>query len=182
MKTFNITIGLAAIMTCGLLENCASGPNLAPDVSASLRSSFDAAGLKDVSVKQDREKGIVTLGGHVPSEADKAQAETLTKNIAASQVVANQIAVLPPGAEDEAKKVNSALDAGIESNLEAAFIKAKLKDGVKYSAKNGVVTITGDLSSQALRSRAQAVAAAVPNVSQVVNEIQVKGQKATSTR
>ena len=39
------------------------------------------------------------------------------------QVIANQIAVTPPGVEGEAKAVNSDLDAGIEKNLDAALIQ-----------------------------------------------------------
>jgi osmotically-inducible protein OsmY len=96
--------------------------------------------------------------------------------------VANQIAVIPPGAESDAKKVNSALDSGIESNLDAAFIREKLHASVKYAVKNQVVTLTGEVSSQSKRARAAEVASAVPNVQQVVNELQVKGQKATSSR
>jgi osmotically-inducible protein OsmY len=58
-------------------------------------------------VSQDREKGVVILGGHVAAEADKVQAESLAKSIAVAQVVANQIAVTPPGVGSEAKTGNS---------------------------------------------------------------------------
>ena len=37
-------------------------------------------------------------------------------------VVASQIAVAPPGAENAAKDINSDLHKGIESNLDAALI------------------------------------------------------------
>ena len=43
------------------------------------------------------------------------------------------------------------------------------------------MTLTGDVDSQATRARAEQVASAVLNVQQVVNELQVKGQKATSS-
>jgi osmotically-inducible protein OsmY len=52
---------------------------------------------------------------------------------------------------------------------------------VKYSVKNAEVTLTGTVNSQALRSQAQTLAAGVPNVRHVVNELQVKDQKATGT-
>jgi osmotically-inducible protein OsmY len=45
----------------------------------------------------------------------------------------------------------------------------------------GVVTLTGDVASQAKREQVEKLAASVPNVKQVVNEIEVKGQKAAST-
>jgi hyperosmotically inducible protein len=65
--------------------------------------------------------------------------------------------------------------------LDAALIQNRLHKNVKYDVKNGVVTLTGEVNSQLKRTFAQNVAAAVPNVQQVVNELQVKNQKATST-
>ena len=151
------------------------------DVSASIRTSLETAGLKDVSVTQDRDKGVVTLGGHVTADGDKSQADSIARNIAGNLVVSNQIAVLPVGSESDAKNVNSALDKGIESNLEAALIVEKLRDSVKYTVKNQVVTLTGAVHSQGKRSRAEEIASHVPNVRQVVNELQVSAQKATSS-
>jgi osmotically-inducible protein OsmY len=123
----------------------------------------------------------VTLGGNVGADADKAQAESIATSIATGQVVSNQIAVVPPGAESQAKAVNSDLDAGIEKNLDAALIQNKLHNGVKYDVKSGVVTLTGEVNSESKRARVEQVALTVPNVRQVVNELQVKGQKATSS-
>jgi len=153
-----------------------------PDVSDSIRKSLDQAGLKDVSVSQDRDKGIVTLGGQVSSNDQKAQAESLAKSIAGAQVVANQIAVLPAGAEREAKAINSDLDEGIEKNLDAALIQNKMHNNVKYAVKSGVVTLTGEVNSPDKRAFAEKVATGVPNVQQVVNNLQVKNQKATSAQ
>jgi osmotically-inducible protein OsmY len=68
-------------------------------VSDSIRKSLDQAGLKDVSVSQDRDKGVVALGGHVAADADKSRAESIAKAIAAGQVVADQIAVTLPVAK-----------------------------------------------------------------------------------
>jgi hyperosmotically inducible protein len=132
------------------------------------------------SVAQDRDKGVVTLSGNVPADGDKAQAESIAKSIAEDQVVANEIAVIPPGVESETKTVNSDLDKGIEKNLDAALIQNGMHKGVNYGVKNGVVTLTGEVNSESKRARAEKVAAAVPNVRQVVNELQVKDQKASS--
>lgn len=115
------------------------------------------------------------------TDGDKGQAESIARSMAGIQVVANQVAVLPSGAESDAKKVNFDLDKGIESNLHAALIQEKLQDNVKYSVKNNVVTLTGDVDSESRRGQAQEVASTVPNVQQVVNELQVKAQKATSS-
>lgn len=172
---------LLVVVAVGTLAGCATMTTKSTDVSNSVRASLDQAGLRDVSVSQDRERGIVTLGGHVAADSEKLTAESLAKSIAGAQVVSNQIAVIPPGNESAAKQVNSNLDDGIESNLNAALIQNKLQDTVKYTVKNHVVTLTGEVESQARRKQAAEIAAAVPNVKQVVNTLQVKNQKASSS-
>jgi hyperosmotically inducible protein len=133
-------------------------------------------------VSQDRDKGIVTLGGQVATDSGKSQAESLAKSWAGTQVVANQIAVIPVGGEKAAQVVNYDLDKGIENNLDAALIQNKMHDDVKYQVKSGVVTLTGEVNSQDKRARAEQVATAVPNVAQVVDDLQVKNQKASSSQ
>ena len=181
MKALKLCLLSLAVAVAGTMIGCSTMSTKSADVSASIRTSLDQAGFKDVTVDQDRDKGVVTLGGHVATDADKSQAETIARSFAGQQVVANQIAVLPAGAERQAKEVNSDLDSGIESNLDAALITAKLRKSVSFSVKNGVVTLTGEVNSEAKRARAQGVATEVPNVQQVVNELQVAGQRATSS-
>lgn len=162
-----------------MLSGC-STENKSPDVSGQIRNSLDQAGLKNVSVSQDREKGVVTLKGSTTSDSDKAQAESIAKSIASSQVVANEIAVRPPGGESTARKVESDTDKGIEKNLDAVLISHKLDNDVKYDVKNGVITLTGKVNSQSQRKAVQQLAEGVPNVRQVVNELKVRNQKASS--
>jgi len=173
---------MLTLLAAGTLAGCSGSPAKSVDVSDSLRKSLDDAGLKDVSVSQDRDKGVVTLGGQVQNDGDKTRAETLAKSLAGTQVVADQIAVLPPGQEKEAKAVNSDLDEGIAKNLDAALIQSNLQKSVKSDVKNGVVTLTGEVNSQNKRARAQTVATSVPNVQQVVNNLQIKDQKASSSQ
>ena len=51
----------------------------------------------------------------------------------------------------------------------------------KYDVKNGAITLKGNVNSQARRASVEHMAAGVPNVRQVVNELEVKNQKASST-
>jgi uncharacterized protein YjbJ (UPF0337 family) len=60
-------------------------------------------------------------------------------------------------------------------------IEKVLEKSVKYDVKNGVVTLTGEVNSQSRRALADRIASAVPNVKQVVNDVQIKEQKATSS-
>jgi hyperosmotically inducible protein len=173
---------MVALLAVGIMAGCSQTTTKSPDVTDSIRKSLDQAGFKDVTVSQDRDKGVVTLGGQVASESDKSQAESVAKSLAGAQVVADQIAVIPVGAEKEAKAVNSDLDQGIEKNLDAALIQNKLHKSVKYEVKNGVVTLTGEVNSEDKRTHAEKVATGVPNVTQVVNNLQVKNQKASSSQ
>lgn len=176
----NLCLLCASFVLIATLSGCSSTNSKSPDVADGVRASLDQAGLKNVSVSQDRDKGVITLNGKVPSEADKSQAESLAKNLSAGQVVANQIEVLPPDDKRDASAINSDLDDGIEKNLDAVLIQNKLHDDVKYDVKNAVVTLTGNVRSQSIRQDAEKIASTVPNVRQVVNELQVKDQKATS--
>ena len=176
----NAAFGLLTLVIAGTLAGCSSTTQSA-DVADGIRKSLVQGGYKDVSVSQDRDKGVVTLSGHVSADADKAQAEQMARTMAVGQVVANQIIVLPPGADSAAKAINSDVDKAIEKLMDAALIQNNLHDIVKYSAKNGVLTLTGDVISQPMREQVQNMAAAIPNVRQVVNEMQVTKQKATGT-
>jgi hyperosmotically inducible protein len=182
MKKLRLSGVMVALLAVGILAGCSQTPTKSPDVTDSIRKSLDQAGFKDVTVSQDRDKGVVTLGGQVARESDKSQAESVAKSLAGAQVVADQIAVIPVGAEKEAKAVNSDLDQGIEKNLDAALIQNQLHKSVKYEVKNGVVTLTGEVNSEDKRTRAEKVATGVPNVTQVVNNLQVKNQKASSSQ
>jgi hyperosmotically inducible periplasmic protein len=181
MNKLGMAATLLALLGIGALAGCTKIAE-STDVSGTIRKSLDQAGFKDVSVSQDREKGIVTLGGEVRSQGQKSQAEALAKSHAGTQVVADQIAVIPKGVEKEAKAVNSDLDEGIEKNLDAALIVNRMHGDVRFDVKGAVVTLTGDVNSQYKREHAEQVATRVPNVKQVVNDLQVRNQKASSSR
>ena len=139
--------------------------------------------MKDVSVKQDRDKGVVTLGGHVGNDADKAHANQIAQSLAANQVVANEVAVLPPNDPGPTKTFYSDLDKGIGSNLDAALISGGYdKAGISHTVKNGVITLTGTVDTEAQRAQLESIAHGVPNAQQVVDEVQTRHVKATSSR
>jgi hyperosmotically inducible protein len=178
VKTFFVvvvTIVIAAMLGC-------SDTSKAPDVSGDIRHALDQAGLNDVSVSQDRDKGVVTLGGKVRTDDDKGRAESIAKSIAGTEVVSDQIGVRPNGNEGDAKKVDSDLDSGIDKNLDAMLVQHRLKSDVRYDVNNGVVTLKGAVPSQDRRASVQKLAEQVPNVKQVVNELEVKHQRASTSK
>jgi hyperosmotically inducible protein len=182
----NATVfGAGLLLTAALglsAAGCSSSIAKSPDVAGSIRTALDQAGLKEISVSQDRDKGVITLTGTTQTESNKEQSETIAKSIAGSEVVADQVSVNPPGDDGTAKKVDTDIDKGIADNLDAALVGNHLHDQVKYDVKNGVVKLTGTVNSENKRSTVERMAASVPNVKQVVNELDVKDQKASSTQ
>lgn len=170
-----LAFALMAVFSCSRRDE-------APDVSNDVRHALDQAGLKGVRVSDDRDKAVVALSGNVASEDDKARADSIARSVAGNQVVANEIGVRPDGDQSTAKKVDSDLDSGIDKNLDAMLVQHRLKQDVRFDVTNGVVTLKGDVRSQAQRSSVGKLAGQVPNVKQVVNELEVKDQKASSTK
>jgi osmotically-inducible protein OsmY len=126
MKTITFVLSLFMLLTMGSTVGC-TDTTKSPDVADSIRKSLDQSGLKNVSISEDRDKGVVKLSGHVPADSDKAQAESIAKSIANGQVVADQIVVLHPGGESDERTMNSDLDKGIDKNLDAALIESGLQ-------------------------------------------------------
>ena len=175
-------ISIVSIALAIALTVACSDRSKGPDVTGDIRHSLDQAGLNDVRVSQDRDKNVVTLSGNVPSDDEKARAESIAKSIAGAQVVSNEIGVRPRGEGSTARKIDSDLDSGIDKNLDAMLIQHRLKNDVRYDVNNGVVTLKGDVPTPTQRASVEKLAEQVPNVKQVVNELEVKHQKATSTK
>jgi hyperosmotically inducible protein len=149
-----------------------------PDEKSAVNNSLNSNNLSVVSVSQDRDKGVMTLSGNVDSDDAKSRAESLARQAAPDYTIANEIGVRPPEAAN-AGAVASNLDSAIEDNFKAS-IKAheNLNDqSISASAKNGTLVIKGTVKTTAQKKEAAKLAKQVPNVQQVVNELEVKPNK-----
>ena len=80
--------------------------------------------------------------------------------------------------EGDARKIDSNMDSAIEKDFKAVVIANRLENQhIRYDAKNGVLTLKGKVDNMAVREKAEKLGASVPNVQQVVNELDVKGGK-----
>ena len=141
----------------------------------SVKNALEQADLKDVTVSEDSAKNTITLGGTLHSDDAKSRAASIAQSNAGPRIVANEISVQPVGNEGEARKVQSNLDDGIENNYKASLVSKGLdKQHINYDAKNGVLTLKGSVKTPGERKAAEELAQNVPNVQQVVNEIQVR--------
>jgi len=136
--------------------------------------ALEQADLKGVSVAEDRDKNTITLSGTLHSEDAKNQAGQIAESSAPGRIVANEISVEPVGKESQARKIESNVDDGIEKNYKAALIANGLDtQNIHFDSKNGVITLKGKVKTSTERHKAEQVASSVPNVAQVINEIQV---------
>jgi hyperosmotically inducible protein len=172
---------LAATLSLLVLAACNRNADH-PDVKDAVNSAMTQHGLGVVKVSQDRDKGVLTLTGDVESTDQKAQAEQVAKQAAPDYVVANELAIRPIGAESQAKAIDSNLDDGIEDNYKAAIKANKTLDAqsISYKAKNGTLVLTGSVKTAAQKSQAMKLAKGIPNVKEVVNELEVKSSKNSS--
>lgn len=153
-----------------------------PDVKDAVDSAMTSNNLGVVKVSQDRDKGVLTLTGDVDSADKKMQAETVAKQTAPGYAISNELGVRPMGFESQAKSVDSNLDSGIQDNYKAALkAHANLDDqSISYDAKNGTLVLKGSVKTAAQKSEANMLAKKVPNVKEVVNEIEVKPGKSST--
>jgi hyperosmotically inducible protein len=166
-----VALGAAICVTVA----CNSTDRANADYKNNVKAALEQADLKDVSVAEDAAKNTITLGGTLHSEDAKNRAASVAQANAGPRIVANEISVEPIGNERDARKIESNLDDGIESNYKAVLISKGLdKQHIRYDAKNGVLTLKGSVKSTEQRQAAQELAKNTPNVQQVVNEIQIE--------
>ncbi len=172
----------AALVSLFLLAGCNTQAQHA-DVKDSVDQAMTRNDLGVVKVSQDRDKGVLTLTGDVDSDAKKAQAESVAKQTAPDYAVANELAVRPPTADNsQGKAVDNSLDKGIEDNFKAELKAHKNLDdqSIHYDATNGTLVLKGSVKTAAQKQEAMKLAKHIPNVKEVVNELDVQPDKNTS--
>jgi hyperosmotically inducible protein len=172
-------LGSAAMLAGGLIiAGCQHQPAHA-DEKAAVTNSLNSNNLSSLSVSQDRDKGVMTLTGDVSSDDQKSQAENLAKQAAPDYTIADEIGVRPLGEQSQAKAVDSSLDNGIEDNFKAEIKAHKSLDdqSIHAKVKNGTLVLTGSVKTADQKREAGSLAKKVPNVQQVVNELEIKPNK-----
>lgn len=171
-----VVIGASALLAGALVSvGC---HRTYPDEKSAVTDSLKNNNLNAVSVSQDRDKGVMILSGNLASSDMKTQAENLAKQAAPDYSIVDEIGVRPPDVPN-AGAVASDVDDAIEDNFKAA-IKAhqNLNDqSISGSSKNGTLVLKGSVKTAAQRKEAEQLARKVPNVQQVVDELEVKPDK-----
>lgn len=169
---------LAASLVCAgalALGGCNKGY---PDEKAAVNQALTSDDFGTVGVTQDRDHGVMTLRGNVGSPGDKMRAEKIAQRAAPDYRIANELGVRPETMANAAQ-VDSKLDSAIEDKFKAEIKsnRALNDQSVHGSAKNGTLVIKGSVKTEQQKAEAENLAKQVPNVQQVVNELEVKPNK-----
>ena len=173
MKKILPLIAIVAVLVTGAaLGGCADRTR--PDYQARTNDDLKAAKLDDVRADWKADEKALHLRGEVEKAADKARAEELAqKVVGTSGRVVNEVTVAGTNAE--------AMDDQLEERLDRAFKEDdqwdKDKLDLTFDAKAGVVTITGDAPSEAIKARVGQKVSSIQGVKDVVNNLEVKANK-----
>ena len=120
-----------------------------PDSWITMKTKIALMTTEDLSTKDlnvDTVKGIVTLHGMVPTEAEKEKAERVSMKIDGVKSVKNLLQIVP----DSRRKIVERADDQIKDNVESAFKANHLisDSGIKVASVNkGVVLLSGKTKS-----------------------------------
>jgi osmotically-inducible protein OsmY len=143
-----------------------SDSDIRRDVEDELRWDPD---IDDTDIAVNVNNGIVTLTGFVRSYVQKYQAETAAKRVAGAVGVVNDIEVRLPDIDErpDPEIVRDAI-ARIKSELPYSW------DGIRVIARNGWLTLEGEVEWNYQRQRAEEAVRRVRGIKRVTNNIVVK--------
>ena len=131
--------------------------------------------LNSFDINTDVENGMVTLTGKVTSDVDKALAEELIENLDGVTKVDNQLTVMATDKQGGANDNSGLKDAKIATVVKTRLLFEAEVSGsaIDVDAKNGVVTLQGEVESDAEKDLAIAIAKNTNDVSRVIDKLQV---------
>ncbi len=169
------SVALVAALAAAPMSTACNRPADNPDFEGRVSDSLKTAKIDDVKANWKADEKALHLSGEVERAADKARAEELAQQVVGtSGRVVNEVKVEGTNADD--------VDRRIEKDLDASFKEDDQWDkdhlDLSFSAKAGVVTIKGDAPSQAAKDRVSAAVRKIDGVKDVVNDLEIKPEKA----
>lgn len=145
-------------------------------ITASLKAKFvedPALSADDINI--DTANGVVTLSGTAMSNEAKDHATDVAEQMEGVVAVDNRLEVGPP--ESIGEKAAGVIDnAVITTKVKTKLIAEKSLSaaGINVDTAKGVVTLSGTVSTEADKEKAEMIAAAVEGVYSVDNRLEVK--------
>jgi len=140
--------------------------------------------LEGSNIDVDTAKGVVTLTGLVPNEAARTRAMAIAKATDGVKSVVDKLRIghaesaLDPKNLREAGRTTgrTITDGWIKAKIHAQFIpdQALSDSDVDVDVRNGVVTMTGSVKSEAGRVKAVSIAKATSGVKSVTETLKIR--------
>jgi osmotically-inducible protein OsmY len=162
-----IPLCLAVLITASLGGACNRGPDPKDQIERDLKS----AAMNNVNVDYDRSNKVIHLKGAVDNSAEKARAEEIAERaVGTSGRVANELTV--KGVND---KTADDMDNPIRRELNAKVSNDRTLDdrSINFDVNNGVVTIKGEVRTEAEKAKVSEMAKSTANVREVVNALEI---------
>jgi osmotically-inducible protein OsmY len=158
-----------AVLTAGLWAGCVAADDDAA-IAARVKDALVAAQIANAAnIEVTAFNGEVDLSGVVYSDRSKAKAAAVAGAVPGVTAVKNDLQVEErPDAKDD--------DDVIATKVKAALVAAQIPDAEQIDVKtfNGEVDLSGVVSSEEIKAKAASIAGAVPGVTAVRNELQVR--------
>jgi len=157
-----MTAAIAVAFLSFTVTSCKNGPKDA-DVQAAAQTTLSAiTPAATVTV----EKGVATISGEVADDATKASLEAAASKVEGVKSVVNSLTVAPP---PPAPTVEITADSPLNDALKDAL---KDSPSVTYTVKDGVVTLTGEITKANLPTLMQKINALKPK--KIENQLTIK--------
>lgn len=131
--------------------------------------------LNSFDINTDVKNGTITLTGKVDSEVDKALAEELLQNLDGVSSVNNKLTVMAKKGHQDSKDNSGLKDAKIATVVKTRLLFESEVSGtaIDVDATNGVVTLTGEVDSDAEKDLAVTIAENTNDVTRVIDKLEV---------
>ncbi len=144
-------------------------------INASVKAALVGDRTTDAGkINVETYKGVVLLSGFVPDQGQKNAAARLAAGVSGVKEVKNNIAI--GASQPVGQKLD---DSVLTGRVKSALVDTKdVKSGqINVESNDGVVQLSGFVTSGAMRDRAIKVASAVEGVKRVDNALLIKPQE-----
>lgn len=151
--------------------------------NASITAKIKSALLADkitpgLKIDVDTNNGVVTLSGKVDTQAQKVRAGQIAAKTEGVTKVINRLTI-KQSAKGKRPARTVVSDATITARVKSALLADKVAPGMSIDVDTvkSVVTLSGEVETQAQKNRSVAVAKKVNGVKSVINQLTVKPKR-----
>lgn len=131
--------------------------------------------LNSFDINTDVKNGVVILTGKVESEVDKALAEELVASLKGVKSVDNRLTVMNKKSHQDSKMLTTLTDSKIATVVKTKLLFESEVSGtaIEVEVKQGVVTLSGQVDSDAAKQLAVTMAKNTTDVKSVVDKLTI---------